>query len=130
MSGGNPRCEAITASGTRCKRIALEGQDHCYSHSSERAQERRENAAAGGRARRSPDELEQAKREIRAVTMGVLNGRVDRGVGGTVIAGFNIYLRAIEIQRKLDHQQALEDRLLTLEDELERRRRTRTWPAT
>lgn len=64
------------------------------------------------------------------MTGAVLNGRVDRGTGAVVLQGLNTLLRTVEVQRKLDHQQALEDRLLNLEDELERRRRMRTWPTT
>jgi hypothetical protein len=131
VTGEKPRCTAIKAGGGRCSLPAQPRQDTCWSHSRETAGERRKNAAAGGKARsrRPPDELERAKTEIRAVTMGVLNGQVDRAIGGTVLHGFNVFLRSIEIQRKLDRQAELEDRIRMLEEELERRRR-QGWPAT
>jgi len=125
------RCKALKAGGGRCSKTALDGSDYCYAHSRETAEQRRKNAAAGGRARsrRPPDELETAKTQIKGVTAAVLRGEVDRGTGAVTLQGMNTLLRAIEIQRKLDRQAELEDRLMVLEDELERRR-TGGWPTS
>lgn len=73
-----------------------------------------------------PDELEKTKKQIGRVTAAVLGGEVDRSTGAVVLQGFNVLLRSIEIQRKLDRQAELEDRLLALEDEVERRHGS--WP--
>lgn len=117
-----PRCKAIKAGGGRCSNKARRGQEHCWSHSRETADERREYARRGGKARsrRSPDELETAKKQISAVTAAVLRGGVDRGTGAVALQGMNTLLRAIEMQRKLDRQAELEERLAALEGELER----------
>lgn len=104
------QCRAIKDGGQRCSARAQQGSDWCWNHDPARADERRKNAAAGGKARsrRSPDELEKLKREIRTVTGAVLQGNIDRGTGAIVLQGFNTLLRAIESQRKLDKIRELE----------------------
>ncbi len=120
------RCKAIKVGGERCSARAQRGSDWCYNHDPARAGERRTNASAGGKARsrRPPDELEQAKREIRAVTAGVLGGKVDKGVGAIVLQGLNTFLRAVEVQRKLDGMAQLEDQVEELRARLEAVRRS------
>lgn len=124
MSVEKRQCSALKAGGGRCSNRAQQGQDYCWSHSRDTAEERREYARQGGKARsrRSPDELESLKRQVGTLTAAVLRGEVDRSTGAVALQGMNTLLRAIEIQRKLDRQAELEDRLLRLEDELERRR--------
>jgi hypothetical protein len=121
-----PQCKAIKAGGGRCSNRAQEGQDFCWSHSKETAEQRREYAAAGGRARsrRPPDELEKIKEQIKTVTGAVLRGQVDRGRGAIALQGFNTLLRAIETERKLDRLRELEEAVDELEARLAEVRRT------
>jgi hypothetical protein len=123
-----PQCKAIKAGGGRCSNRAQEGQDYCWSHSRETAEQRREYARAGGKARsrRPPDELEQLKDQIRRVCAAVLQGgldkesnTVDKHTAAVLFQGFNTLLRSIEIQRRLDYQQALEDQLAELRSRLQ-----------
>jgi hypothetical protein len=109
-------CEAKNRSGERCTAGAQEGSRWCYNHDPERARERKRNAAASGRARsrRPPDELERLKQEVRAVTFGALNGQLYKGVGAVALQGLNTFLRAVEVQRKLDGQRELEDQVAAL----------------
>ena len=128
MAQETPRCSAITRSGGRCSASAQEGSQWCWNHDPARAEERRKNASAGGhaRSRRDPHELEQIKKQIEVVTAGVLRGGtdkatqvVDRGTGAVVLQGLNTLLRAIEVQRKLDKQQELEEQVDELLERLE-----------
>jgi hypothetical protein len=130
VAGEKRQCKALKAGGGRCSNRAQEGQDYCWSHSRETAEERRENARAGGlaRSRRPPNELEVLKEQIRTVSAAVLQGGIDKQTGSidrataaVAFQGFNTLLRAVEVQRKLDHQAELEERLAELEAEVERR---------
>ena len=59
------------------------------------------------------------------VTFGVLNGQLDKGVGAVALQGLNTFLRAVEVQRKLDGQRELEDQVAALRvrlDELKARK--------
>jgi hypothetical protein len=124
------QCGAITASGKRCSARAQEGSEWCWNHRPDRAEERRTNASAGGRARsrRPPGELAKIKTEIKNVIAAVLNGQVDRGSGAIVLQGFNTLLRAIETERKLDRFIELEETVEELRDRLEEVKRSR-WGA-
>ena len=116
-------CSAITRGGGRCKGIAKAGSDFCYAHDPDRAEERRRNARRGGKSggRGRPSvQMGDLRQEIRAVVMGVLSGRVERGIGATVFMGYNTLLRAIEVERRVHEQDVVEARLDELEARLER----------
>jgi hypothetical protein len=63
--------------------------------------------------------------DIRTVTVALLGGQLNRDIAAVAFQGFNTLLRSIEIQRKLDHQQELEDQLAELRDRLQEVKRTR-----
>ncbi len=123
MPGERPRCKAILPSGGRCSAGAEEGQDWCWNHSPDRAAERRRNASAGGhaRSRHAPSELETIKGQLRTIAGAVLNGEMDKGTAVAINQIFNSLLRSIELERRLDAQQDLMERLAELEAEVERR---------
>jgi hypothetical protein len=129
MSPGDRWCKAIKCGGGRCSNKALDSSEYCYAHSPEKAVERRANATAGGyaRSRRSPNELEKLKKEIRTVTGAVLSGKVEKGAGAVVLQGYNTILRLIEVQRKLDYQRELEEQIKELHTRMEEIRRKRQW---
>jgi hypothetical protein len=115
-----PRCKALKVGGGRCSRMALGGSDHCWSHSTDTAEERRRFASAGGKARsrRPADELSKIKSDIKTVTAAVLRGgidpearTIDRGTAAVLFQGFNTLLRAVETERKLNGQRELEEQI-------------------
>ena len=126
-----PKCKAIKAGGGRCSLPARAGQEYCWSHSRETAEQRREYARAGGKARsrRSPDELEMIKREIRGIALGVFRGEIDKATGAVLGQLYNTQLRAIEVQRKLDHQRELEEQVEELKERVQQIKAARagTW---
>ena len=116
-------CSAITKGGGRCKGIAKAGSSFCYAHDPDRAEERRANARKGGKTGgrgRPSGEMGDLRREIRAVVLGVLSGRVERGIGATVFMGYNTLLRAVEVERRVHEQDVVEARLNELEARLKR----------
>ena len=117
------RCQRIKADGERCKGTAMPGANWCFNHSPDHAEERRANARKGGKTggRGRPSvQMGDLRQEIRAVVMGVLSGRVERGIGATVFMGYNTLLRAIEVERRVHEQDVVEARLDELEARLER----------
>ena len=120
----NRQCSAITAAGRRCSARAQAGQNLCFNHDPRRAEERRLNAHAGGRARarRQPSEVERIKKRIEEATSAVLRGKLDSGIAAVAFQGFNALLRAMELERRL-RDDAFEERL----DELEELARRSGW---
>jgi hypothetical protein len=118
------QCSAITAVGRRCSARAQAGQEWCYNHDPRRSGERRRNAHAGGRARarRQPSEVARIKKRVEAATSAVLRGELDSGIVAVAFQGFNVLLRAMELERRL-RDDAFEERL----NELEERARRSGW---
>jgi hypothetical protein len=117
----NRQCSAITAGGRRCSARAQAGQNLCFNHDPRRAEERRLNAHAGGRARarRRPSEVERIKKRVEEATNAVLRGELDSGIVAVGLQGFNVWLRAIELERRL-REDAFEERLNELEESTRR----------
>jgi hypothetical protein len=115
------QCSAITGAGRRCSARAQAGQEWCYNHDPRRSEERRVNAHAGGRARaqRRPSEVERIKRRIEGATSAVLRGKLDSGIAAVGFQGFNVLLRAMELERRL-REDAFEERLKELEERARR----------
>ena len=129
----NRRCEALKGDGSRCQARAMDGYQWCYSHRPDLADERKRNASrggrTGGRGRSGGDEVAQAKKEIRGVLGGILKGKIPRGTGSVLFMGFNVLLRAIEVERKIREQDELEDRIAELERIAGPDKGGRTWGA-
>ncbi len=115
----NRRCEALKGDGTRCQARAMDGYQWCYSHRPDLADERKRNASrggrTGGRGRSGGDEVAQAKKEIRGVLGGILKAKIPTGTGSVLFMGFNVLLRAIEVERKIREQDDILERLEALE---------------
>jgi hypothetical protein len=111
------RCSAITRHGERCRLDATTGS-FCWSHAPENAPERKSRARRGGKAR-GAGELAETKRQIRRVIDDVRSGKLERGIGAVVFQGFNVLLKALEIERKIKETEELEERLALLERALE-----------
>ena len=130
--GETRQCKALKAGGGRCTARAQQGSQRCWGHDPNTAEERKKYASAGGktRSRRPPDELEQVKRQVRALIKSVLNGSLDRANGAVALQGYNLLLRTVEIQRKLDGQRELEEAVAELREQLEEAKGSRWGAAT
>jgi hypothetical protein len=60
---------------------------------------------------------------------GILKGKIPRGTGSVLFMGFNVLLRAIEVERKIREQDELEDRIAELERIAGPDKGGRTWGA-
>jgi hypothetical protein len=96
----------------------MKGYETCYGHRPDLAEERKRNAARGGRSGgrgRGSGELTSIKAQLAQMLDTVLSGVVPTApyaVGNQIL---NTLLRAIEIERKIKETDQLEARLEELE---------------
>jgi hypothetical protein len=107
-------CPGITRKGTRCTLSVPPGAEWCYNHDPARQDERRRNAARGGRARAN-HELSAVKELLEDLTRDVLAGELAAGVAAVANQLINTRLRAIEQERKVRETEDLEARIEALE---------------
>jgi hypothetical protein len=110
-------CEGTKRDGTPCRVAAREGSAWCWAHDPEQAEKRRENAVKGGRARGPGPELREVQNRIRQLAEGVINGTVDKGRASVAFQGLGVYVRSVEVARKLRETEELERRIEELEAE-------------
>lgn len=120
-----PQCAGTKRDGGRCTAVVGPQQTYCYQHDPARAQERRRNAARGGKSSGNR-EVRDLKRRISEVIDAVLEGSQDRGRAAVAIQGFNALRGVLELERKLKETEELEARIETLEQQ---QRGGRSWGA-
>ncbi len=122
------RCSGIRPDGSRCERIVSSEQEYCYSHDPARVEERRRNAARGGKAKSNQD-LADVKRRLRTLAEDVLEGCVDKGVGAVVANIWGTYLKVVSIELDIEERRELVSRLEVLEDAAAAQKRGGRWGA-
>jgi len=108
------QCAAIKRDGSRCARIVGAGQSYCFGHDPQRADERKRNAARGGRAK-SAGEIGRIKAQLQKLADETLSGEVDRGVAAVVNQIWGTYLSALRTEMKVREVEEHEKRLQELE---------------
>jgi hypothetical protein len=110
-------CKAVKANGQGCRAGALPGQEWCFNHDPRRAEERRENAAIGGksRSRRRAHEVSRIKKRIEDATGAVLRGELNSATAAVAFQGFNVLLRSVEVERRVREADDFEGRIAELE---------------
>lgn len=117
----NSICRARKPDGVRCKAAALVGSDFCYFHDPEKAEERREAQAQGGRQghlKALPPDTPDVRLDSCASAAGLLSetinqvrkGELDPRVANAVGYLANILLKAIEqsdVERRIEDLEAL-----------------------
>src|SRR5215212_1946043 len=109
------RCAAIKANGERCRLDAKGKQSMCWAHAPENAVARRKRASRGGKAKAN-QELPSIKALLEDLIEQVLTGDLETGRAAVANQLINTRLRAIELERKIKENDALEDRLAALEE--------------
>ena len=120
------QCTFIKPGGERCGATAMKGYPTCYGHRSDLADERRRNAARGGKSGgrgRPGAELRDIKALCENLTERVLAGELLPGPAAVANQLINTRLRAIEQERKNRETQDLEARIEALEGAQEGSRR-------
>ena len=60
--------------------------------------------------------MERIKKRIEEATSAVLRGKLDSGLAAVAFQGFNVMLRALELERRLRDDVVFEQRLKELEE--------------
>jgi hypothetical protein len=94
------RCTAITASGTRCQKLAEGSQALCWTHDPKNASTRSRSASRAARAKPSK-EIALLKEELKVLRDDVLEGRVDRNDAAVVVQVYRALLSFIELERRV-----------------------------
>jgi hypothetical protein len=115
-----PRCSHVYGDSSQCKRIVSAEQEYCYSHDPARQEERKRNAARGGKAKAS-GEIGRVKARLQALADAVEGGTLDKGVAAVAGQIWNVYLSAVRTELKVREVTELESRLEDLELLLEQR---------
>jgi hypothetical protein len=116
-------CAALKRDGGRCNAPSLVGEEWCFNHHPDRAEERKRNASKagkrGGKGRgfRTTGEIPEIKTAILKLVGDVLEGSVERSSAAVVGNLYNTLLRAVEVERKIKETEDLEHRIATLENE-------------
>jgi hypothetical protein len=118
------QCAAIKRDGGRCERIVGAGQNYCFSHDPARQEERKRNAALGGKAKAS-GEIRRVKAHLQALADGTLAGEVDTRAAAVTTQIWNTYLSAIRTELKVREVEEFEARLRGLEEALKHQMETR-----
>lgn len=110
------RCTAITASGTRCQKLADGAHGLCWTHQPENAEQRRRSASRAARAKPSK-EVALLKEEIRDVISDVRSGELDRNDAGVMIQGYRALKEFIELERRVKETDDLAQEIAELKRE-------------
>jgi hypothetical protein len=109
-----PRCSAIKRNGAPC-RIAVEpGVEFCWAHDPANREHRQRITSRAGKSKPNK-ELLSIKERLSTLADGVLDGSTDRAVGAVASQILNVYLRALEQERKWKELGEIEERISTLE---------------
>lgn len=126
------KCAFIKPGGERCGATAMKGYDTCYGHRPDLADERKRNAAKGGRSGgrgRGSGELMSIKTQLSEMVDMVLTGVVPTAPYAVANQLLNTQLRAIELERKVKETDELAARLEELEQDINRENGGRKWRA-
>jgi hypothetical protein len=102
-----PQCAGIKRDGGRCTVVVGPGVTHCYQHDPDRAEERKRNAARGGKSKGNR-KLEDLDRQLEELAADALEDKVPRGVAAVVNQIINTRIRLIEQERKIKETEELE----------------------
>ncbi len=123
------RCEALKRGGERCKSAAMATGPWCFNHSPEKADQRRQNASRGGRTGgrgrgggRGGGELRAVKDRLLELADDVLGGEVTRSDAAVTAQVLNVFLRALEVERRTADMGELLERLDLLEQRADKLR--------
>jgi hypothetical protein len=118
-------CTATKRDGSPCTLPSYGSDGLCWAHDPKNAERRRRGQSRGGKSKPSK-ELVGIKQRLSNLADDVLEAKVDKGVAAVASQILNVYLRSIELERKIKETDELEARIEALEQPQEGGSR---WPA-
>jgi hypothetical protein len=117
-------CTATKRDGSPCTLPSYGSDGLCWAHDPRNAERRRRGQSRGGKSKPSK-ELASIKQRLSDLADSVLKAKVDKGVAAVASQILNVYLRSIELERKIKETDELEVRL----EALEQQKGGSRWPA-
>src|SRR5215212_10222444 len=114
-----PRCSATKRDGEPCRITVEPGVEYCWAHDPANREQRQRITSRAGKSRPNK-ELLAIKERLSALADGVLEGSTDRAVGTVASQILNVYLRALEQERKWKELDEIEERISVLEQRARR----------
>ena len=108
-------CTATKRDGSLCTLPSYGSDGLCWAHDPKNAERRRRGQSRGGKSKPSK-ELAGIKQRLSDLADDVLEAKVDRGVAAVASQILNVYLRSIELERKIRETDELEERIRRLEE--------------
>ena len=107
-------CRSTKRNGEPCTAPARGSNAYCWAHDPTHADKRRRAASRAGRSKPSA-ELRNVKAQLQGLADRVLSGELDKGDAAVVSQVLNVFLRALETERKWKELTELEEGLEVLE---------------
>jgi hypothetical protein len=120
-----PRCSATKRNGEPCRISVEPGVEYCWAHDPANREQRQRITSRAGKSKPNK-ELLSIKERLSTLADGVLEGSTDRAVGAVTSQILNVYLRALEQERKWKELGEIEERISALEASA-KREGNRTW---
>ena len=118
-----PRCAGVRPDGSQCERVIGSGSTYCYSHDPARKEQRKKAAAKAGSTPWN-SEVREAKCTLKKLAQDVLAGDVDRSDASVVAQVLGVLARFLEVERKLNEQHNVLERIAELEAIADQRRQS------
>jgi len=119
------RCSATKRNGESCRISVEPSVQVCWAHDPANYEQRQRITSRAGKSRPNK-ELLSIKQRLSVLADEVLDGSTDKAVGAVASQILNVYLRALEQERKWKELNEIEERISALEAR-EMRGGNRTW---
>ena len=107
-------CPAITRKGTRCTQSVEGAQTYCHHHDPERARERSRSASRAAKAKSNPL-ARNLHRQLGMLAADVASGELAPYKAAVIVQVVNARIRLVEVERRVQEQGELLERLEDLE---------------
>jgi hypothetical protein len=108
------RCSATKRNGEPCRISVEPGVEFCWAHDPANREQRQRITSRAGKSKPNR-ELLSIKERLSVLADGVLEGSTDKAVGAVVSQVLNVYLRALEQERRWKELGEIEERISALE---------------
>ena len=109
------RCAGSKRDGTPCTASVEEGQTYCWWHDPSYSEKRRRAASRGGRAKARPPLTRELHRQLGTLADDVASGKLKPYVAAVCVQVVNARIRLVEVERRVQEQEELLERLEQLE---------------
>ena len=121
-----PLCSARKRNGEPCRISVEPGVKLCWAHDPANREQRQRITSRAGKSK-PIKELLSIKARLGTLADEVLDGTTDKAVGAVASQILNVYLRALEQERKWKELDEIEERLRALEERARARGDNRGW---